>query len=399
MRLRRGWGSGVAALGGFSPLSLFTASEPGFWYDPSDMTTLFQDSAGSTPVTATGQPVGLVLDKRLGLVPGAEKVSNGTFDTNVTGWSVGPLSGTPSWSAGEMLVTVNVPNGRAQTTLSGMTVGATYRLTATMRVVTPSGGSWAWIGVSASGLGVSEFVQTTSATNVTLTRTFTADATTMILVAGDNSGTSGAVFAFDDISVKEIPGNHASQSTAGSRPVLQQVGANYCLRFDGVDDFLVTGTITPGVDKAQVFAGVTGNASDGMICEFSADLNSSAGAFFLYNNNGASRYEFQSRGSLAGSASTSARTAPDTAVIAAQSDIATDANSIRQDAVAGTPSAVDQGTGNFLAYPAYIGRRGGTTLPFNGDIYSMIVRFGANLTADQISATESYVAGKTGVTL
>lgn len=42
---------------------LFSASEPGAWYDPSDMSTLFQDSAGTTPVTAVEQPVGRVLDK------------------------------------------------------------------------------------------------------------------------------------------------------------------------------------------------------------------------------------------------------------------------------------------------------------------------------------------------
>lgn len=42
---------------------LFSASEPGAWYDPSDMSTLFQDSAGTTPVTAVEQPVGRMLDK------------------------------------------------------------------------------------------------------------------------------------------------------------------------------------------------------------------------------------------------------------------------------------------------------------------------------------------------
>lgn len=47
----------------FSPLSLFAASEVGAWYDPSDLTTMFQDSAGTTPVTADGQPVGKILDK------------------------------------------------------------------------------------------------------------------------------------------------------------------------------------------------------------------------------------------------------------------------------------------------------------------------------------------------
>ena len=33
------------------------------WFDPSDLSTMFQDAAGTTPVTAAGQPVGLILDK------------------------------------------------------------------------------------------------------------------------------------------------------------------------------------------------------------------------------------------------------------------------------------------------------------------------------------------------
>ncbi len=48
---------------GFNPRTLFAASEPGAWYDPSDMSTLFQDSAGTVPVTAVEQPVGRILDK------------------------------------------------------------------------------------------------------------------------------------------------------------------------------------------------------------------------------------------------------------------------------------------------------------------------------------------------
>ena len=47
----------------FSPKSLFSAGEKGVWYDPNDMSTLFQDSAGTTPVTDVEQPVGLMLDK------------------------------------------------------------------------------------------------------------------------------------------------------------------------------------------------------------------------------------------------------------------------------------------------------------------------------------------------
>jgi hypothetical protein len=47
----------------FNPASLFAAGEQGAWYDPSDLSALFQDSAGTTPVTAVGQPVGKMLDK------------------------------------------------------------------------------------------------------------------------------------------------------------------------------------------------------------------------------------------------------------------------------------------------------------------------------------------------
>jgi hypothetical protein len=48
---------------GFVPSELFDAGEKGVWYDISDLSTLFQDSAGTIPVTGDGQPVGRVLDK------------------------------------------------------------------------------------------------------------------------------------------------------------------------------------------------------------------------------------------------------------------------------------------------------------------------------------------------
>lgn len=64
--MKLGIGLGITYPNGinrFSPASLFAAGEPGVWYDPSDMSTLFQDAAGTTPVTAVEQPVGRMLDK------------------------------------------------------------------------------------------------------------------------------------------------------------------------------------------------------------------------------------------------------------------------------------------------------------------------------------------------
>lgn len=49
--------------GGFDPVQLFGNGEAGVYYDPSDLSTLFQDAAGTIPVTASGQPVGRISDK------------------------------------------------------------------------------------------------------------------------------------------------------------------------------------------------------------------------------------------------------------------------------------------------------------------------------------------------
>ena len=47
----------------FDPLELFKGGKQGVWYDPSDKSTLFQDVAGTVPVTKDGDPVALMRDK------------------------------------------------------------------------------------------------------------------------------------------------------------------------------------------------------------------------------------------------------------------------------------------------------------------------------------------------
>lgn len=47
----------------FDPLDLFKDGKQGVWYDPSDKSTLFQDAAGTVPVTKDGDPVALMRDK------------------------------------------------------------------------------------------------------------------------------------------------------------------------------------------------------------------------------------------------------------------------------------------------------------------------------------------------
>ena len=46
-----------------SVAAMFASGEQGVWYDPSNLSSMFQDSAGTIPVTAVGQPVGRILDQ------------------------------------------------------------------------------------------------------------------------------------------------------------------------------------------------------------------------------------------------------------------------------------------------------------------------------------------------
>lgn len=387
MALRIGLGLGLSGGVSFSPLSLFAASEPGFWFDPSDISTLFQDTAGTTPVTAAGQSVGLVLDKRLGLVLGPELVTNGDFASGSTGWS--DISG--AWAVSGGVLTGTSVSANAYGPYSNDTsvvAGRTYRATFT-------------IGVTSGSLrvrvGNTESAAYTQSGTYSLLLVATTTAVTTFQVRAGGSGFTGTI---DNISVRELPGNHATQSNSLSCPAYQidSNGRGY-LNFDGTDDSLATGTITPGTDKAQVFAGVRklSDASQGQILELSASAAANNGAFDLISAASANTYSFRSRGTVAAIATSATSFAsPTTNVLTGLGDIAADTSILRVNGAQAATSAVDQGTGNYLAYPAYIGRRGGTSLPFNGRIYSLICRFGPNLTADQIAQTETWVNARTG---
>ena len=173
------------------------------------------------------------------------------------------------------------------------------------------------------------------------------------------------------------------------------------LGFDGVDDFMQTPTITPGADKAQVFAGVRklSDAAAGILVESSVNRNTNNGAFTLAApGTVAANYGFGTKGTNDSFQSVTTFTAPITNVVTGVGDIAADTNIVRVNGVQAGSVTTDQGTGNYLAYPLYIGRRAGTTNPFNGQLFGLIVRFsGANLDASLISQTERWMAGKTPI--
>lgn len=201
----------------FSPLTLFAAGEQGVWYDPSDFSTMFQDSAGTTPVTAVEQPVGLILDKSKSLALGSELVTNGTFDTDVSGWS----GGTATWSAGTLRGVGGGVGSGFYSSGFAVTAGNTYKFTFTIK----GDASYAALQfgmrrISATGVFISNTITpsvTTSYTTITayiVPTSTVADAMFFCRFAGTEA------INIDNVSVKEIAGNHASQATTTSRPTL-----------------------------------------------------------------------------------------------------------------------------------------------------------------------------------
>ena len=224
---------------GFSPLNLFAASEVGLWYDPSDLTpeklawvaanpgftsaqflaafpthTLYQNAAGTTPVTALGQPVGLVIDKSKGGLAalGSELVSNGDFSNGSTGWTL-PATAVVTNGA---LVCTGMTSASNCVNAGTIVAGRWYR--ATFEVRNYVAGS--------IGFGFGTQVLTPRNANGVYTEIFYATVSDFIDVRRRVTDFTGTV---DNISVREVPGVHATQGTDAARPTLQ-ARANLLLR-------------------------------------------------------------------------------------------------------------------------------------------------------------------------
>ena len=210
--------------------ALFTNGLPGAWYEPSDFASLFQDSAGTTPVTVVEQPIGLLLDKRLGLVPGT------TMFPLLSGWT-NSNGGTHSTAGGSLEVTANGTAFAGVNRTITCVVGKTYNIDYVVSI--NAAANW---NAAISGISASETVVGANAVNVVKAIKFTATATTHSFGPYCPSGTSGAVATYSILSVKLLDGNHATQATAAARPVLKDISGCKSAFFDGIDDSLSTTT-------------------------------------------------------------------------------------------------------------------------------------------------------------
>ena len=201
---------------------LFQNNEPGVWFDPSDLSTLYQDAAGTVPVTGVEQPVGLMLDKSKGLVLGPELVTNGTFDSNINGWTFAQSSGgSIAWQSGGSMRVSRTTATTAGYQANLVTAGRWYKITGSATFVSGVGLGYIAVrnGVDAGGSVVLASAATPVAQSGEISFYYLAVSTATVYIHC-GVATAASDYDFDNISVRELPGNHAFQSTAASRPVL-----------------------------------------------------------------------------------------------------------------------------------------------------------------------------------
>jgi hypothetical protein len=443
---KRGWMSG----GTFVPHQLFASGAQGAWYDPSDFSTLFQDSAGSTPVTAVEQPVRLMRDRsgrgndatapndasrpvlraRYNLLTFSEQFDNASWTktgTTVSANAAVAPDGTTTadkWqeTAGGIGHVINqsisVVTGTQYTFsvyakadeniyvgLFGLknSVGKFFNLS-TGAVGNNIGSAPASASIEALGNGWYRC-------SITDTETATTNRSFEIYSSKDGTNWDYSGTLDDGIYIwgaqlltaadqTATGGAYQRIAAATSYDTSNPVWRPY-LAFDGSDDSFSTSSIDfSGTDEMTVFAGVTklSDATRGMLVELSASYgNPGTFGIELPTSAATATYGFASGGSVpAGSyAVASGFAAPITNVLTAIGDISADVTLLRLNGVAAATNSDNQGTGNYANAALFIGRRNNTSLQYNGRLYSAII-LGRAATTAELTATEQWINGKTG---
>jgi hypothetical protein len=225
----------------------------------------------------------------------------------------------------------------------------------------------------------------------------------------DAAGTTPVTAAGQPVGLildKSGNGHHASQSTSTARPLFQIDGSGkHYLAFDGVDDYLSTAAIDlTGTDKVTVFSG-SRVLSSNLAIFYETNTNAIfGGAFYATANEQAANIgTFLVSGTGVGGVKTltgQPAHAVTTAQFSSVFTTAIDAAAANVNGVAQSMGIYVAGssTGNFGNWPLHIGARSGAGYPFTGNIYSLIIG-GTAYDAATVLAAETWVAGKTGVTL
>jgi hypothetical protein len=427
----------------FSPASFFANGEQGWWFDPSNFATLFQDSAGTTPVTAVEQPVGLQLDlsgrgnhrfqptsANRPVVSARVNLLTKTEQFDDAAWV---KSGVNPFGSGSVANATTAPDGTItadflceDTTNARHTVyqSISYTLTTPFKYVIyakQSTRSSILVGVGNSRFtrcvvslitGTAGAFVGVEAANVTATTRNVGNDWWEIIVSGAFSvADTGFFWAGVSNGTESYAGNGTSGIFiwgADNRPLNQGVGlpvyqrVNTSTDYDstgfpvyikpnGSNQFMQTNSINfTATDKMTVWQGLRKiDSGSRFIIELSASVQTNNGTFAIETFVDSKIYA-TSKGTTLRDVATGVLSTSATVVVTEQADISAPQLLIRANGVQAASTTAGQGTGNYGNYPAYFYARAGSSSFFNGNDYGSIAR-GAASTAAQITAGETYI--------
>lgn len=426
----------------WTPAQLFASSEKGVWYDPSDLSTLFQDSAGTTPVTAVEQPVGRILDKsgnafhatqatsaarpvyrsRYNFLTYSEQFDNAAWTkSNLTITANNTTAPDGTTTADKFTATANDNATIQNISFSGIPI--TYSVYAkkidTDWIAFSHGASFAWFDI---GTGATGTIQsgTATITNVgsgwyrcTWTPTnYTSNTVIRYRVAGTNgsiagNGLSAYFWGAQIMTVSDATETGGAYQRIVDSATYDTTGFLPYLDFDGTDDCLFTASIDfSGTNKLTAWYGAYKRADGGVtrtLAELTASAETNNGGFALIAPIGGANYAFITRGTTtANYRYVQTYAAPIRNVVSVQLD--NSAASAADQIIAKVDGASVSGiqytggatsNGNYANAALYVGRRNNASNSLNGRIYGLIVR-GASSTSTEISNAETWINGKTG---
>ena len=443
--------------GAFSPAGLFANNEQGAWYDPSDFSTLYQDSTGTTPVTAVEQPVGLMLDRsgrgnhasqatsasrpvlraRYNLLTRSEEFDNaGWTKTRATVTANTATSPDGTMTADSLIEDATASNSHflagPSSFLPSYTVAATVTASAFVKIASgtrdvairtagASGSAYAIYNLS-TGLFVTSATSGSNWTFVSSSITALANGWYRIIVTGSHTETSSGLQLFcnlTDGSSLTYTGDGTSgiliwgaqlltaadeASTGGAYQriaaatdydVSNPVWRPY-LAFDGVDDTMTISSsindVFQNVGGGTMWAGYTATAINLALIFISTAASANARAYLLSNRSSGRREDADSNVNAIDAGFVANTLYVGTLV----ADWAGGNNIRRTNGVQVASTAYSGGAGNTSNTASATAQIGVSLL--NGRLYSAII-LGRAATDAELTATESWIAGKTGVTL
>ena len=410
------------------PSELFVNGEQGVWYDPSDLSTLFQDSAGTLPVTAMEQPVGLMLDKSgrgdhaVQATTTARPVVSARYNllqdtmfqdaTTTRKWTnlglgVMPTYGTHAAPDGTMTAVTLTTIGGAATCYQSFTVtalpfvisfyarlggtkpttsfnvrNATTSTNVSFGGFNNSTGAVSGVGWSRTDVGGGWYrVENTLSTGFSVgdTAAFYIGFTGVFSVVGKSCIVWGS-----DIRLFVDMLNLPAYQRVTSGADYDTVGFPPYLRFDGVDDWMVTPSINLGATEIQVNA-VLKKLTDAGRQMFFEYGDNSVNSLFL--DTGVStvshtpgpfiRLTSRGTGSLSpGMVDILNVPAPSLQSVFGECSIQNNYTRTWVNGAAYSNALGVQGGTSYANSPLYLGARGGISMFFRGRMYQLMLRFG-----------------------